>query len=115
MANRPAALLTGRPDEPSSPPAAQGVGLLPPQPVDQPRPGAGEAATSSSLIAAVSRLQQADVRYQQVQIDVQGGIVRLGGVVNRWEDMFELAQSIARLPGVERVILQDVKTANKRR
>lgn len=111
LANRPPAILTGRPDEPPPSPAANGVGLLPPIAVASPRPA---AATSSDLIGAIHRLQQAEPRFQRVQIDVQGGIVRLGGIVDRWEDMFELAQAVARLPGVDRVILQDVKTANRR-
>jgi osmotically-inducible protein OsmY len=114
LANRPTAILTGRPDEPTPTPApsANGVALLPPITLDSPRPA---ATTVPELIGAIDRLQKADVRFQQVQIDVQGGLVRLGGTVNRWEEMFELAQAIARLPGVERVILQDVRTPKDRR
>jgi hypothetical protein len=114
LAQRPAVMLTARPDEPTPAPqpAGNGVSLLPPAPLESPRPA---AANSPELIGAIDRLQKADIRFQQVRIDVQGGIVRLGGTVNRWEDMFELAQSVARLPGVERVILQNVHTPKDRR
>ena len=46
--------------------------------------------------------------------DVQNGVVRLGGTVTRWEDIFALARSISLLPGVERVILHDVRTPGER-
>jgi osmotically-inducible protein OsmY len=114
LAQRPAVTLTARPDDTARAPmpTGNGVALLPPTPLEAPRPA---AANSSELIGAIDRLQKADIRFLQVQIDVKNGIVRLGGIVNRWEDMFELAQAIARLPGVERVILQDVHTPKGRR
>lgn len=62
------------------------------------------------LPEAVEKLRQADPRFQRIQCDVEGGLVRVRGVVTRWEDLFVLANSISRLPGVERVILVDVQT-----
>jgi osmotically-inducible protein OsmY len=106
LANHPPATLTGRAEEvPTSPPAAapaNGVALLPPI--------ALETDTPADLPAAVARLQQADPRFRAVQASIDNGEVRLNGLVQRWEDIFELAKQIARLPGVERVILVEVHT-----
>jgi hypothetical protein len=63
------------------------------------------------LISTIDRLRLADPRFRQVRADVQDGVVHLGGTVARWEDLLELAQAVARLPGVERVILGEVRTA----
>jgi hypothetical protein len=78
-------------------------------------PTRGSAETAAGLIHAIERLRQSDARFRAVQTEAQGGVVRLRGVVQRWDDLFELAQAIARLPGVERVVLLDVRTPTDRR
>jgi len=68
------------------------------------------AEAKVDLAQTVEGLRQGDARFRGLVVDVTGGIVRIGGLVQRREDAMELAQAIARVPGVERVILQDVRT-----
>lgn len=65
------------------------------------------------LIQSVEHLRQGNVRLSRVRAEVEAGTVRLRGSVQSWEDLFELARGISLLPGVERVILQDVKTERR--
>ena len=65
----------------------------------------------ADLPRMVEQLQQSNPRLRWVHPEVAGGVVRLRGTVFRWEDLLELAQAIAKIPGVERVILEDVKTS----
>jgi osmotically-inducible protein OsmY len=110
-ANRPPAVLTARPDEPTpSATPSNGVTLLPPTATTAPT-----ATARADLAARIAAAQQSDPRYLGIVVDVQQGVVRLGGTVMRWEDLFELARAISQLPGVERVILHDVRTPHDRR
>lgn len=68
-------------------------------------------AAPEKLSEAVEGLRQADARFQELRFDVRGGIVRLFGVVQRGGDAMEFAQTIAKVPGVERVVIGDVRTA----
>ena len=43
-------------------------------------------------------------------VRVDGKTVRLNGAVMQWADVYDLARRIARLPGVERVVLGDIRT-----
>ncbi len=100
--NRPTGLLLSRAEEPASPPA-NGITLLPPLTLVVPAP-------DSDLVGRITALQQSEPKYMGIVADVQNGVVRLGGTVTRWEDIFALARMISHLPGVERVILHDVRT-----
>jgi osmotically-inducible protein OsmY len=72
-------------------------------------------ASGNEVAAAVERLRRAEGRYGGVRVSVTGGVVRLGGDVTSWEDIFELAHRVSRLRGVERVLLDGVRTpANSR-
>ncbi len=105
-ANRPALVLTGRPDAvPSLPAAANGVTLLPPTALES----AAATLQKADPKPGITALCQAEPRFLGIVADVQDGVVRLGGTVSRWEDLHELARAIARLPGVERVLLTDVR------
>jgi hypothetical protein len=107
------ALLTGRFGDWQAPPENSpvpnpagnepGVALL--SPILVPAP---PAAVPGILAQTIDRLRQADKRFRGIRTDVQGGVVRLRGVIGRGEDLMDLAQMISRLPGVERVILEDV-------
>jgi hypothetical protein len=111
-ANRPAALLTFPTPEatPASESAARtGITLLPPTISTVPLANGGD------LAGRIAALQQADPRFLGIVADVQQGVVRLGGTVTRWEDLFDLARAISHLPGVERVVLHDVRTPRDRR
>jgi hypothetical protein len=63
-----------------------------------------------SLAMAVAQIRLADDRFRLKRTEVKEGIVVLRGTVARWEDLFEMAQAVAQLPGVERVLLKDVHT-----
>jgi osmotically-inducible protein OsmY len=69
---------------------------------------------SPDQIRAVDRLRARDERFREVRPEVQGGIVRLRGPVPHWSDMYELAQAVSRIPGVQRVILEEVRTRQER-
>jgi osmotically-inducible protein OsmY len=55
-----------------------------------------------------------DERFQNVYGDVVDGAVFLRGTVRRGEDQFALATLISKLPGVTRVVLQDVRVQGNR-
>lgn len=99
-----------------APPAAKpdgAVALLPPVTVSAP-PAARDAMATAGpevLTAAVERLRGSDPRFRGVHVQVIGGVVRLQGMVPRAEDGMELANKIARLPGVERVSLREVRSS----
>jgi hypothetical protein len=46
----------------------------------------------------------------RLRAEVRGGLVFLSGTVYRWEDLYQLARTLGRLPGVERVVFKDIKT-----
>jgi BON domain len=105
-ANRPTGLLLSRVEEPAPPPA-NGVTLLPPLTLVV-------SAPDSDLVGRINAIQQSEPKYMGVVADVQNGVVRLGGTVTRWEDLLVLARKVSQLPGVERVILHDVRTPGDR-
>jgi hypothetical protein len=79
--------------------------VTPPIPVS---PG----GSATRLAEAVERLQQQDLRFRRIRPEVRGDTVFLRGWVARWEDLFDLAKGIARLNGVERVVLEQIQTPN---
>lgn len=108
-ANRPTGLLLSRSEEPTPPSSNIGknVTLMPPITLVVP-------AADPDLRGRITAIQQSDLKFMGTVADVQNGVVRLGGTVTRWEDIFALARAISHLPGVERVILQDVRTPGDR-
>jgi hypothetical protein len=86
----------------------QGTVEAPPPPA----PAAGGQAPHAPpvpLEPQVQRLQQGEPRYRRVVVGVDNGVVTLSGAVPRWDDMHALARAIARLPGVERVVLNSMR------
>ena len=67
-------------------------------------------AADLTLEQVVRKVQQSDRRFWRVHPEVRGRVVYLSGSVGRWEDLVELARSLAGLPGVERVVLKQVRT-----
>jgi osmotically-inducible protein OsmY len=91
--------------------------LSPIEPVSRPRelPKKPEAINAAGGIAeAVKDLMVADERYRRLRFEVRQSQVYLSGVVYQWADLHELARVIARLPGVEGVVLQDVRAEPKK-
>jgi hypothetical protein len=61
------------------------------------------------LIEGVTRIQREDPRFRRLRAEVRGNVVRLTGESSHWADVHELARRIARLPGVERVMLGEIR------
>jgi hypothetical protein len=64
---------------------------------------------NQSLREAIDALRLGDWRFREITADMHGHTVSLKGRVYRFEHAAELAQAIARLPGVERVLLDQVR------
>jgi hypothetical protein len=117
----PAGTLAKRPFEnkpgeavPLTPPIV--ISLRPPLPPDLPATVVPVSAQEApNLEAAVDRLRSAEGRFRQVRPEIKDGVVHLRGLVPHGEDMYELAQRIAKVPGVKRVIVEQVQTPPQRR
>ena len=84
------------------------VSLMPPVTLQTPT----AAAEKTDLARSVEQLRQQDVRFHRLRATVQDGIVRLSGSAPHSEDVMMFARQISRLPGVGRVIIQEVRTTN---
>jgi hypothetical protein len=61
---------------------------------------------SGRLADMVLQVRQGDVRYRLIQFEIRGGTIRLWSPRNQADSLFAMAQSVSRLPGVERVIVE---------
>jgi hypothetical protein len=68
-----------------------------------------ESTTGPPLIEAVMRVQRGDARFRQLRPEVQGALVRLHGDAGCWADIHELARRLTAVPGVERVVLGEIR------
>lgn len=97
---------TAEPDTPRPRPPVGALTSSPSNPTDTlPRPPRGE-----EIILAVERLRRLDDRFRRLRAELHGRVVILRGDVTHGEDAMDLAQAIAKVPGVERVMLQYVRT-----
>jgi BON domain len=64
---------------------------------------------------AVQNLIQSQDRFRRLYFEVKLGKVYLSGMVYRWSDLQDLAQAITQIPGIDGVVLSDVKTEPPRR
>jgi BON domain len=94
----------------SQPPTEPAVTLLPPTLAPASANLLVPAAKPDDLSSSVEKLTGSDPRFRGLRPEIDGGIIRLRGSAGRWEDVMELAQLISHVSGVERVILQDVRT-----
>jgi hypothetical protein len=77
-------------------------------PPANPRPVIGKAA--GDLGKTLQQMRMKEERFRQIQPEIKGGVIQLSGTVPRLEDMMEFAQAVARVPGVERVLLGEYRT-----
>lgn len=70
-------------------------------------PAASSGATGCA--DAVEKLRRADDRYRRIRIEVVGGAVHLRGLADCREDVFALARAVSHVPGVERVLVAEVR------
>lgn len=73
-------------------------------------PAVESRRTEATLPQLIAQLQQCQPQWRGLQITVQAGVVQLRGRVARLEDAYDFARALAQLPGVERVLLDDVQT-----
>lgn len=120
----PETILTAKPAQP--PPAKpappwmpvnQGA-AKPPPPVQAKTPSVqfqepkapAPSDSPADILAAVRRLQRGEDRFRRVTVTVHDGTVYLGGVIYRWADIHELSRAVARVPGVDHVVLRGVRS-----
>jgi hypothetical protein len=103
------------PGKPATP-GASGPAAPTLTPVARPAPAKGPLTPSpASIETAIGQLRQGHERFRRIRVQVRDGSVTLSGVVYRWEDLHELAHAIGHVPGVTRVILQDIETDSRHR
>jgi BON domain len=88
-------------------PGATGAVSLAKEPPATKPAGPPDAAAISN---AVQDLIQSQDRFRRLRFEMKQGKVYLSGMVGRWSDLQDLAQAIAYIPGIEGVILSDIKT-----
>lgn len=71
-----------------------------------PPPDEATARVYAELPGAVEQLCKADSRFKGIQPRVDAGVVHLEGTVTRLAPVYELARAVARLPGVQRVLIE---------
>jgi len=69
-------------------------------------------AVDLSLDQAILVIRQGDKRFAALRHNVRGRAIYLSGTVTTWEDAMDLARAVSRLPGVERVVLAQVRTSS---
>jgi hypothetical protein len=80
---------------------------------DSARPGLpappGGPQTASLLVKRIEALRLADDRFRGIRAEVRGDVVCLRGMVYSWDHLYELARSLSGLPGVRRVLFEEVR------
>ena len=66
-----------------------------------------------NLFDTATALRDKDARFIQVKVEVDNGVITLSGQVSREEHIFELAQSVASLQGVSRVVIGQIRTSDR--
>ena len=100
-----------------SEPSTKSVALSPPNSsTDLPATGKKlpAKADAAAVVSAVKNLIMADERFRGIRFEVKDNKVYLTGVVYGWPNLHEVARAITRVPGVEAVVLQDVRAQPKK-
>lgn len=69
---------------------------------------ARHAELSNPLADQIESLRLGDVRFHGLQVQLVGGVVHISGQVNRASDVWLLADQIASISGIERVVIGKV-------
>ncbi len=69
-----------------------------------------DTADAAAITSAVQSLMQGDERFRRLHFEVKKSKVYIGGAAYRWADVQDLARATTRIPGVEEVVLRDLKT-----
>ncbi len=73
----------------------------------QPRTDAQPRTDGQTLAKQVHDLQRQNATYAELKVEVRGGILLVRGPIYQSEALHRLANQISKLPGVERVIVQE--------
>jgi hypothetical protein len=113
----PVAGSTAPPAKPRDPPVlllspvvpGRALSSAPPDASPTWRPVTPVQPAAGLLSQAVEQVRQADPRFSRVEAEVRDRVVFLRGTVARGEDTMALAQALAQVPGVERVVVDKVQ------
>jgi osmotically-inducible protein OsmY len=64
------------------------------------------------LTKSIESLRSSHARFVKLRVELKEGIAFLSGAASHWEDVYDLARAIARLPGVQRVELKDIQAGS---
>jgi len=64
---------------------------------------------SNAISTRIERTLRSDGRFHALRFEQPQGVVHLSGYVTQWQDMWDCADALARIPGVERVVIGDVR------
>jgi hypothetical protein len=78
-----------------------------------PPPSPPDPQSTTALVKRIEALRLGDDRFLGVEALVQGDVVYLRGTVYSWDHLFELARSIAQLPGIRRVLFEEVRAESR--
>jgi hypothetical protein len=70
------------------------------------------ATVELSLDQALLVIRNGDKRFVGLRHQLRGREVYLSGSAANWDDVMALARAVARLPGIERVVLSQVRTSS---
>lgn len=77
------------------------VKLSPPEPAHVP-------ASGTDLLTQLEQARQRDPRFERMNIKLRNDVVYLSGWVPRERDIWDLAEDLADVPGVKRVVIKEI-------
>ena len=80
-----------------------GNGRLPPYPHADHRAGHAHERSAAGLLNAASDMRKTEARFANLTVDLQGGVLMVGGSAPRAADAWDFAQKLRQMPGVSRV------------
>jgi hypothetical protein len=66
-------------------------------------PGTLTSVPANGLLAAAGEMKKSEGRFANLTVDLQGGVLVVGGFAPRAADAWDFAQKLRRMPGVTRV------------
>jgi hypothetical protein len=66
-------------------------------------PGTLTSAPAGGLLSTASEMRKTEARFTNLTVDLQGGVLMVGGSAPRASDAWDFAQKLRQMPGVSRV------------
>jgi BON domain-containing protein len=66
-------------------------------------PGTLTSATAGGVLAAANEVKKSEPRFTNLTVDLQGGVLVIGGTAPKAADAWDYAQKLRQMPGVSRV------------